>query len=196
MYRWVLVAAAAVLAACAASAREQPVSGDPRERIDHIVVIFQENRSFDNVFGLFPGADGLGNSRSAPPQVDRDGRVYRTLPQPIDTSRRPPAPDLRFPPDLPNAPFLIDWFVPSGEKTGDLVHRFYQQQHQINGGRVGKFVGWSDAAGVGMGPYGRAQLAPPGPARGITPLGPLPHPGLRGPLPPSFLPAWGPPPRW
>src|SRR2546425_6309470 len=169
MYRWVLVAAAAVLAACAASAREQPVSGDPRERIDHIVVICQENRSFDNVFGLFPGADGLSNSRSALPQVDRDGRVYRTLPQPIDTSKRPPAPDLRFPPDLPNAPFLIDWFAPPGEKTGDLVHRFYQQQHQINGGRMDKFVAWGDAAGAGVGPFCRPPRPPPGRGRGIHP---------------------------
>src|SRR2546430_5858574 len=148
MRRWVLVVAVATLAACAASAPEHRTTEGARAPIDHIVVISQATRSFDNVFGLFPGADGLGNSRSAPPQVDRDGRVYRTLPQPIDTSRRPPAPDLRFPPDLPNAPFLIDWFVPPGERTGDLVHRFYQQQHQINGGRVDKFVAWSDAAGA------------------------------------------------
>ena len=140
MLPWILVVVAAVVAGCAASPSEGQAAGDVRARIDHIVVIFQENRSFDNVFGLFPGADGLSNSRSAPPQVDRDGRVYRTLPQPIDTSKRPPAPDLRFPPDLPNAPFLIDWFAPPGEKTGDLVHRFYQQQHQINGGRMAKFV--------------------------------------------------------
>src|ERR1700730_12818014 len=153
MQRWALVVAAALLAACAASAPERRTAEDARARIDHIVVIFQENRSFDNVFGLFPGADGLGSSRSAPPQVDREGRVYRTLPQPADTSKRPPAPDLRFPPDLPNAPFLIDWFVPPGEKTGDLVHRFYQQQHQINGGGEGKVGGWGGAAGLVMGHY-------------------------------------------
>src|SRR3989441_9548162 len=169
MYRWALVAVAAILAACATSPPERQASGDPRERIDHIVVIFQENRSFDNVFGLFPGADGLSNSRSAPPQVDRDGRVYRSLPQPIDISKRPPAPDLRFPPDLPNAPFLIDWFVPSGEKTGDLVHRFYQQQHQINGGRMEELLAWGDAAGARRGRLCQSHAAPLAAARTASP---------------------------
>src|SRR5438105_14136549 len=28
-------------------------------RIQHIVIIMQENRSFDSYFGTFPGADGL-----------------------------------------------------------------------------------------------------------------------------------------
>ena len=183
MHRWALVVAVASLAACAASAPKHRAAEDARARIDHIVVIFQENRSFDNVFGLFPGADGLGNSRSAPPQVDRDGRVYRTLPQPIDTSRRPPAPDLRFPPDLPNAPFLIDWFAPPGEKTGDLVHRFYHQQHQINGGRMDKFVAWSDAAGLVMGHYDGSKLATWALAREFTLLDRFHHAAFGG----SFL---------
>src|SRR5216683_2740047 len=32
------------------------------QKLDHIVVIYLENRSFDNLFGLFPGADGLQNA--------------------------------------------------------------------------------------------------------------------------------------
>jgi phospholipase C len=180
---WILVVVAAVVAGCAASPSEGQAAGDVRARIDHIVVIFQENRSFDNVFGLFPGADGLSNSRSAPPQVDRDGRVYRTLPQPIDTSKRPPAPDLRFPPDLPNAPFLIDWFAPPGEKTGDLVHRFYQEQHQINGGRMDKFVAWSDAAGLVMGHNDGSKLATWALAKEFTLLDRFHHAAFGG----SFL---------
>ncbi len=183
MLPWILVVVAAVVAGCAASPSEGQAAGDVRARIDHIVVIFQENRSFDNVFGLFPGADGLSNSRSAPPQVDRDGRVYRTLPQPIDTSKRPPAPDLRFPPDLPNAPFLIDWFAPPGEKTGDLVHRFYQEQHQINGGRMDKFVAWSDAAGLVMGHYDGSKLATWALAKEFTLLDRFHHAAFGG----SFL---------
>ena len=35
------------------------------ERIDHIVVIYQENWSFDSLFGLFPGADGIANAVNA-----------------------------------------------------------------------------------------------------------------------------------
>jgi phospholipase C len=37
----------------------------PMERIDHIVVIYQENWSFDSLFGLFPGADGIANAVNA-----------------------------------------------------------------------------------------------------------------------------------
>jgi phospholipase C len=33
-----------------------------REKIKHIVIIMQENRSFDSYFGTYPGADGLPNS--------------------------------------------------------------------------------------------------------------------------------------
>src|SRR5689334_11554440 len=30
-----------------------------RQKIKHIIIIMQENRSFDNYFGTYPGADGL-----------------------------------------------------------------------------------------------------------------------------------------
>ena len=44
-----------------------PVAGSP---IDHIVVIMQENRSFDNLFNGFPGADtvqtGMSNGKTIP----------------------------------------------------------------------------------------------------------------------------------
>ncbi|HUI89428.1 MAG TPA: alkaline phosphatase family protein [Anaerolineales bacterium] len=33
-----------------------------REKIQHIVIIMQENRSFDSYFGTYPGADGLPRS--------------------------------------------------------------------------------------------------------------------------------------
>ena len=35
------------------------------ERIEHIVVIYAENRSFDNLYGGFPGANGLANVSAA-----------------------------------------------------------------------------------------------------------------------------------
>ena len=31
-------------------------------RLQHIVVIYLENRSFDNLYGLFPGANGVANA--------------------------------------------------------------------------------------------------------------------------------------
>ncbi len=35
-------------------------------RIDHAIVIMQENRSFDSYFGTYPGADGLPPARASP----------------------------------------------------------------------------------------------------------------------------------
>jgi phospholipase C len=32
---------------------------EERDKIRHVVVIMQENRSFDSYFGTYPGADGL-----------------------------------------------------------------------------------------------------------------------------------------
>ena len=33
-------------------------------KIEHVVIVIQENRSFDNLFGTFPGADGATQGES------------------------------------------------------------------------------------------------------------------------------------
>ena len=52
----------------------------PREeatRIKHVVVIYLENHSFDNLYGQFAGADGLSNATAAQiTQVDATGTPY------------------------------------------------------------------------------------------------------------------------
>jgi phospholipase C len=65
--------------------------------INHVVVIYQENWSFDSLYGYFPGANGLANAGDATKQVDKSGRPYATLPQAIDNNQKPPVPDPRFP---------------------------------------------------------------------------------------------------
>jgi phospholipase C len=149
------ILAATALCGIAAGAEAAPVRNI--DRIEHIVVIYLENRSFDNLYGLFPGADGIKQAMAAPPQVDQGGKVYATLPQPRDTGRD--AVDPRFPADLPNKPFDMGRYVPSGGKTGDLRHRFYQNQAQINGGRNDGFVAHTDAGGLVMGYYDGSQSA-------------------------------------
>ena len=67
-------------------------------------MIYQENWSFDSLYGNFPGANGLANAGAAVQQVDKTGQPYATLPQPLDTSKTPPVPDPRFPANLPVAP--------------------------------------------------------------------------------------------
>jgi LPXTG-motif cell wall-anchored protein len=135
-----------------------PARAQSPNPINHIVVIYLENHSFDNLYGTFPGANGIANAGAAATQVDKEGNLYATLPQPTNTSVRPVGPDARFPANLPNKPFNIDQFVPLNQKTGDLVHRFYQEQLQIDGGKMDKFAAWSDAAGLAMGYYETSRL--------------------------------------
>ena len=125
-------------------------------KINHIIVISLENHSFDNLFGNFPGADGIANATEL--QKDLEGKPYTTLPPVIDTYQSPKIVDKRFP-DLPNKPFLIDAYVPANEKTGDLVHSFYRQQQQINEGKMDRFAALSDAGGLVMGYYDSSKTA-------------------------------------
>ena len=48
----------ALLGGCAAGSGSQA----PLDRIQNIVVIYAENHSFDNMYGLFPGANGIANA--------------------------------------------------------------------------------------------------------------------------------------
>ena len=128
------------------------------ERLDHIVVIYAENRSFDNLYGSFPGADGLANATAAQyTQVDRDGKPLATLPPVWKGKDADPA----FPKDLPNKPFRIDAppvNLPLSTPTRDLIHEFYRNQEQINGGRNDRFVAASDAGALTMGYYDGSTL--------------------------------------
>jgi len=119
------------------------------EQIEHIVVIYLENRSFDSLFGLFPGANGLNSAKNAAPQVDENGWPYKTLPL-VTTGKQP---DSRFPANLPNKPFDIAEYVLPGDKHPDLTHRFFIHQMQIDGGRNDRFAELSSAGGLVMGYY-------------------------------------------
>ncbi|MBV9131799.1 MAG: acid phosphatase, partial [Chloroflexi bacterium] len=128
------------------------------QKINHIVVIYQENWSFDSLYGHFPGANGLDQAAATTPQVDKDGKPYTTLPQPLNTDFSPAIPDPRFPADLPVQPYDTSKFVGANQLTGDLVHRYYQEQYQIDGGKMDKFVAWSDAAGLVFSYYDATNL--------------------------------------
>ncbi|HMK39948.1 MAG TPA: alkaline phosphatase family protein [Methyloceanibacter sp.] len=126
--------------------------------VEHIIVIYLENHSFDNLFGLFPNADGLAAAGATKVQVDKNGRPYDFLPRAMQDFRDERNVnqfriDLRFPDDLPNQPFSIDAYVPIGDNTGDPIHRFYHQQAQIDGGLMDKFVAYSNMGALVMGFY-------------------------------------------
>ncbi|WP_342361108.1 alkaline phosphatase family protein [Terrarubrum flagellatum] len=161
-----IVVTALALASLALPARAQQPSG--LDRISHIVVVFLENRSFDNMFGAFPSADGVENAIKAGKHQQRDlsGKLYEELPPPIgagafDVSDNSSAIRSLPWPKLPNAPFAIDKTFPSvgtSANTRDLVHRFYTNRAQINSGANDRFVAYSDAGGLAMGYYSKEAM--------------------------------------
>jgi acid phosphatase len=178
------LAMAAALAACA-NPQLVADSGDTdaltralRAKVDTIVVIYAENRAFDNLYGNFPGAHGLRDvvgrdGRPLPsyvPQVDRDGSVLASLPPTWGGVTAPgitPVVTQAQSVGLPNAPFSIEQAftaqsnvtLSTSTVTRDLWHRFFEHQMQIDGGRNDGYAAWSDAGGLTMGHYDYSQSA-------------------------------------
>lgn len=129
----------------------------PLSKIEHIIVIYAENRSFDNLYGLFPHANGINQATpEQTTQLDHDGRPFHILP-PIAAKGTSPAIDAK----LPNRPFQLNAppvNLPLSVRSRDLVHSFYQNQEQINSGKNNKFAAISDAGGLTMGYYDGSKL--------------------------------------
>jgi phospholipase C len=129
-----------------------------RSKIDHIVVIYQENWSFDGLYGRFPGADGIAQASAASlTQRAKDGSALLAAPSPTIGGKPDPA---FAKADLAALlkPYDAGAFTPAESLTGDLVHRFYTNQLQIDGGKNDKFVAWSDNGGLVMSSYDATNL--------------------------------------
>ncbi|MBD8529661.1 MULTISPECIES: acid phosphatase [unclassified Massilia] len=135
-----------------------------KAHVKNVVVIYLENRSFNNLFANFPGlASPLPASA---PQLDRDGSVLPVLPK-IWGGMVPGRQDVGGKEyligedkiaNLPNGPFALKDIegkpLPEALVTRDLVHNFYHNQMQINGGKNDGFVAWGDSGALVMGHYG------------------------------------------
>ena len=151
----------------AVSCTSTPLQAD----VKNIVVIYAENRSFDGLFGNFPGAHGLSevvDSAGHPtaayvPQKDRDGvTVLSKLPQTwsgATAAGNPTVVTQAQTDNLANAPFGLETgFVANGaptlttlDVTRDIAHRFFENIMEINGGTNDMFAAFEDAGGITMG---------------------------------------------
>src|SRR3954470_9532286 len=158
----------ALLAPATARAKASPLDG-----IRHFVVIYEENHSFDNLYGEWPGVDGIDRAKARHIlQVDQAGNGYSCLPQ-VDVNLAAAPPDCTdasrgITSAFSNELFRIHDFIkptdttcpppgvfaPNGVLKGsglpggctrDLVHRYYQERYQLNGGRQNRYVTGSDA---------------------------------------------------
>ena len=175
---------AATLSACGASEQGRPAQSQPltpaeldkklHEQVKTIVVIYAENRSFNNLFANFPGVEKpLSALKPADyQQRDRDGSLLQTLPpvwggvlqvgpQTVDGVTY--APGEQYQQNLPNAPFALKGpnqeDLPLNLVTRDLWHVFYQNQMQINDGKNDQFVAWGDSGGLPMGYYAQSHYS-------------------------------------
>ena len=166
------IAAVLSLGACADTNSPVDTTSALKNKVQNIVVIYAENRSFDNLYGNFPGANGLSavvDSSGKPTsayvaQVDRDGSALATLPptwggvmmpgQSVTVTEAQSG-------GLANAPFNIATAyqgtagvtITGDMVTRDLYHRFYENQMQIDGGKNDKFVAWADSGSLVMGHF-------------------------------------------
>ncbi|MBK6854164.1 MAG: acid phosphatase [Burkholderiales bacterium] len=126
-------------------------------KVKHLVVIYAENHSFDNLYALFPGADGVANaSAESKLQLDHDGKPLEELIV-FDAKGQP---DARFG-KISNGPFRID-APPHNKRLDEIVpspiHAYWHNQEQINGGSNNRFAAVSQVGGWSMGYYDTSSL--------------------------------------
>jgi phospholipase C/phosphodiesterase/alkaline phosphatase D-like protein len=191
---------------------------EPLNNIQHIVVVYQENWSFDGLYGSFPGANGIANASTASTsQIDRLGggllssetgtNTFNRISQTNNTVNstvtaansntnlgnlnNPPPPlgsptgtaasnpsivDTRFlsnPADPTSTtalntllPWALSTTIDPTKLTGDIVHRYWQEQFQINGAdnlntdhmSNSGFITWSDNPGLVMSSFDATNL--------------------------------------
>ena len=111
-----------------------PLGAGARKRIKHVIVIIQENRSFENFFAGYPGADAPMYGCGAPEATERGDKVASTSSECPSGDRRIKLHQVTFQkePDLAHyfESALIDWH--DGKMDG-FTHwgRYYGPHHDI-----------------------------------------------------------------
>src|SRR5215470_12525284 len=172
--------------------------GEHARDYKHIVIIYQENHSFDNLYGFWGnvGGDTIDGQSKADAahtnQVRQDNQtayscllqndLNLTSPSPLQTTCTDNTGSVAILSAFKNKPFEINDFIPPtattcpkpvgafaangflkgtglpGGCTRDIVHRYYNEQYQINGGKQNRYVTGSDASGLSMGYYNTKNL--------------------------------------
>ena len=145
------------------------VTASLKDKVQTVVVIYAENRSFDNLYGSFPGANGI--PASPIPQTDRDAANtvlahLPPVPSGVTAAGQTPvvskADSMVAFNNIGAGPFSIETAfsvaLPTSVITTDLYHRFYENQMQIDGGKNDKFVAFADSGGLVMGHYDGSKM--------------------------------------
>ncbi|MGR6317444.1 alkaline phosphatase family protein [Micromonospora soli] len=207
-----VVVGAITLSAGSSPAAAGEMASRPLGRYQHLVVIYEENHSFDNLYGLWgkvgnQKVNGLPQASAGTTQVDQSGNPVACLvqndanlvttttqvkwldgtshpglqsPSCSSTTSRGATFDSHF---SSSSPFSINDYITPGDKTcapptafaangvekgdpqglpggctRDMVHRFYQEQYQLDSGKQDRYSTGSDSAGLTQGYYDTTQL--------------------------------------
>jgi phospholipase C len=151
-----VVAAAALVVAIAGAAPHHEGTATP---IKHVVVIFQENVSFDHYFGTYPNATGTDGQpfagRPGTPAVDgllpaTDGSLPDSLRHTTDLTTANP--NSAAPLRLDSTP-TGNTGGPGGQLTCDQDHNYSDEQQSFDDGKMDQFV-QSVGTGSGNSPFG------------------------------------------
>lgn len=110
-----------------------PALGD----IKHVVLLMQENRSFDHYFGTLPGVRGFGDPDAL--KLPGGKSVFH---QPDDVN-----------PDGYTLPFHLDSFSTNAQQIPSTSHAWPVQHRAWNGGRMDQWLPAHRAADGAKGPY-------------------------------------------
>ena len=125
--------------------------------VQTIVVIYAENHSFDNMYGLFPGAER--HRRTRRPSSTRSSTTTARRCRSWSVGGRRQA--------RPALPAHAERAVPHRRAAGEPaarqivpspIHAYYHNQEQINGGRNNMFAAMSTVGGWTMGYYDGSQF--------------------------------------
>ena len=121
------------------------------QKIEHVVVIFQENRSFDHYFGTFQPKNG----QQVINLLDREGKIDSRF---MGLQKNPAGisyANLPLPTEIPgftevslaNQPFHLAPYIPAnGNVRWDPKHRFFRMMAEVNNGKMDLFVALAGGA--------------------------------------------------
>src|SRR5947209_3979914 len=107
----------------AATAAAQGTQAQGIQKIKHVIIIMQENRSFDNYFGAFPGADGIPM---------KNGKPTVCVPDPLTGQCVAP-------------------FVDHKDQNPAGPHRASNSTADVDGGKMDGFIGQAEVGRCGSG---------------------------------------------
>jgi len=164
---------------------------EAQRKITHVIVIYEENWSFDGLYAHYPGANGARSGSNDAQLQCPVGGSDDTVPLPgnppaLIVAGNPTGPwpcgwqgvsnpadaswvtDKNIPAALPVGPFDLGKYDPPSTKTGDLWHVFWHEQLQIDNGNLeasngamDKFTEYSSNPGLALSYY-RGDLLPEG----------------------------------